>query len=406
MINRRTFNKSLLLSALAAPAFVGRAAAADDEVVMGAILDLSGGLDIYGTPMLQMMQMAVDEINDAGGLIGKKVRLIKYDTQSNMQLYSQYAQQAALQDKVQFVHGGITSASREIIRPILGRYKTLYLYSTPHEGGVCDKNTFITGTSAAMTVKEPLKWAVNKWGKKAFLIGADYNYPRIYADWQIKFGKEYGATILGNEFAPLSVTEFGPLITRIQTEKPDFVSSALVGAAHMGFYRQWAAAGMLGKIPILSGSFGAGNEQKMLPADASNGIVAPRAYFMELDTPANKDFTARYYKKFGDKAPYVSDLILGGYEGTMLWAEAVKKAGTLDRDAMVAAMEGATYAGPAGTVKMNAHVHYAARDIYLGECQNQTFSVLETWKQQEATDAGDRCDLIKDPTTNQEFTPE
>ncbi len=405
MINRRTFTKSMLFSAIASPALIGRALA-DDEIIMASILDLSGGLDIYGKPLHMCMQMAVDEINDAGGLNGKKVRMISYDTQSNMQLYAQYAQQAALQDKVQFVHGGITSASREVIRPILDRYKALYLYSTQYEGGVCDKNTFCTGTTPAMTVKEPLKWAVENYGKKIFYIGADYNAPRIIGDWNAKFGKEYGATTLASEFFPLSVTEFGPIITRIQTEKPDFVASTLVGAAHMGFYRQWAAAGMLKKIPIMSYSFGAGNEHEMLPASDSDGIIAPYSYFMEIDTPANKAFVDRYHKKFGADAPYQNNVSLGGYEGTMAWAQAVKNAGTADREAVIKAWEaGAPWDGPAGTIKMNASVHHASRDIYFGRCENKAWSVFKTYPQQYPGDTGDQCDLVKNARTNKQFTP-
>ena len=91
--------------------------AAGDEIVISSILDLSGGLDIYGKPMADCMTLAVEEQNAAGGLLGKRLRLVTYDPQSNMQLYAQFAQQAALKEKSAVVMGGITSASREVIRP-------------------------------------------------------------------------------------------------------------------------------------------------------------------------------------------------------------------------------------------------------------------------------------------------
>lgn len=405
MLNRRTFTRRLLVGTVAIPALVGRALA-EDEVRLAAILDLSGGLDIYGKPILMCMEMAVEEINASGGLNGRKLRLISYDTQSNMQLYAQYAQQAALQDKAHVVHGGITSASREVIRPILGRHKILYVYSPLYEGGVCDKNTFCTGTTPAMQVKEPLKWAISTYGKKIFAIGADYNFPRIIGDWTAKFAKENGASVVANEFFPLSVTEFGPIITRIQAEKPDFVVSSLVGAAHLGFYRQWAASGMLKKIPILSYTFGAGNENEMLPASDSEGIVAPYSYLMELDTPANKDWLARYRKKFGAGAISQNCISIGGYEGTMVWAEAVRKAGTIERAEVVKAFEsGIVYEGPGGKVAMDGAVHHAARDIHLGRCGNKAWTILKSWAQQPPSDAGGQCDLIANPRLNKQFTP-
>ena len=108
----------------------GSSALAADDIKVGSIHDLSGGLDIYGKPMVDALTLAIEEQNAAGGLLGKKVALINYDSQSNMQKYTEYAQMAALKDKVAVVHGGITSASREVIRPVLTKNKTLYFYSS------------------------------------------------------------------------------------------------------------------------------------------------------------------------------------------------------------------------------------------------------------------------------------
>ena len=113
-MDRRSFIKTSALS-LAAGAACGIpfAASAEDEIVVGGITDLSGGLDIYGKPMADCLTLAVEEWNAQGGLLGKKIKLLTYDPQSNMQLYTQFSQQAALKDKVAVVHGGITSASRD-----------------------------------------------------------------------------------------------------------------------------------------------------------------------------------------------------------------------------------------------------------------------------------------------------
>lgn len=406
-VTRRQFTTGLAATGLAAPAFVRSANAAGSKVKMAAIIDLSGGLDIYGTPMHLAMQMAVDEINDTGGLNGLELELITYDTQSNMQLYAQFAQQAALQDQVDFVHGSITSASREVIRPILKRYNTLFLYSTLYEGGVCDRNTFCTGTTPAQGQKEPIYWAVNEWGKNFYSVGADYNAPRIMADWSNKYGKEVGAEMVANEFFPLSVTEFGPLITKIQAAKPKFVVSTLVGAAHLGFYRQWAAAGMVGEIPILSYTFGAGGEQTMIPAEESEGIMAAYSYFMESELPENQDFVMRYHAKHGADAPYQTSISIGGYEGTWLWANAVRQAGTHEREAVTDALEaGTVFKGPGGTMTMDGATHHCIRDISLAECRGAKWQVNQQWPGQLPLDTVGKCDLVTNPDTNTQFTPD
>ena len=133
-INRRSILKGAAATSavLAAPGIIGRAAAADSIKMVG-ILDQSGGLDIYGKPMVDATKMAVDEINATGGLLGKQVELKMYDPQSTIQFYTQYATQAAAGDRAHVVHAGITSASREAIRPTLGRFRTLYFYNTLYE---------------------------------------------------------------------------------------------------------------------------------------------------------------------------------------------------------------------------------------------------------------------------------
>ena len=241
-VDRRRFLQGTAAAA-AAGAF-SSPAWAEDPIGVASIHDLSGGLDIYGKPMVDALTLAVEEANAAGGLLGRQIKLINYDTQSNMQLYTQFAQQAALKDKVAVVHGGITSASREVIRPVLDRFKTLYFYNTQYEGGVCDRDQFDTGVTPAQTVEKLVPYAMKKWGKKVYVVAADYNYGQITSQWVKKYVTENGGEVSSIDFFPLDVTNFGPTISKIQAAKPDFVWSALVGGAHISFYRQWAAAGM------------------------------------------------------------------------------------------------------------------------------------------------------------------
>ena len=151
---------------LAAPAFIGRAQAAD-PIKFVSILDQSGGLDIYGKPMVDATRMAVAEINAAGGLLGREIDLALYDPQSTIQFYTQYATQAAAGDRADVVHAGITSASREAIRPTFARFEVLYFYNVLYEGGVCDLNTFCTGSTPAQTVEKLVPYTMNNSGRNS-----------------------------------------------------------------------------------------------------------------------------------------------------------------------------------------------------------------------------------------------
>ena len=405
-MDRRQFIKTSGLAAAAAgPGLLLPVAAyAADEIAVGSIHDLSGGLDIYGKPMLDALTLAIEEQNAAGGLLGRKVKLISYDPQSNMQLYTQFAQQAALKDKVAVVMGGITSASREVIRPVLDRYKTLYFYNTQYEGGVCDRDIFCTGVTPAQTVGKLVPYAMKKWGKKIYVVAADYNYGQITSQWVKKFAQENGGSTVAVEFFPLDVTTFGPTISKIEAAKPDMVWSALVGGAHISFYRQWAAAGLNKKIPLASTTFGVGNEQIVLSAEEANGFLLAYNYFQSLDTPANKAFLGRFQKRFGADYPNVTELAMGTYQGFKLWAEGVKKAGSIEQPKVIAALEtGISIDAPSGKVTIDPPTHHCVLNVSIAEVKNKKFDILQTFPQQPPSDTSAVCDLKKNPKDNQQY---
>lgn len=395
-LDRRSFLTGTAAISLAAPGIVGRAMA--DDITFVSILDQSGGLDIYGKPMVDTTRMAIDEINKAGGLNGVQVNLKVYDPQSTIQYYTQYATQAATGDRANVVHAGITSASREAIRPTFARYQTLYFYNVLYEGGVCDMNTFATGSTPAQTVEKLVPYTMNKWGKKVYIIAADYNYGQITAQWVQKYVRDNGGEPVATEFFPLDVTNFGPTIKKIQAAKPDMVMSALVGGAHVSFYRQYAAAGMNQSVPIASTTFGVGNEHKLISAEEGDGMICAYSYFEEIESPANKDFVARFKAFVGDGAPALNELAARSYEGAYLWAEAVRQAGTADRMPVIEALRGGlAYDGPSGRVQIEPKTNHALQNVYLAELKDQSFNIIETYEQQPPTDTLLVCDLVADP---------
>lgn len=380
-----------------------RGALAADSIKVGSVLDNSGNLDIYGKPMVLATSLAVDEINAAGGLLDRQLEVIQYDTQSDIALYTKYAQQLARRDKVDVVQGGITSASREAIRQTFKRSNTLYFYNVLYEGGVCDRNVVCTGSTPAQANEPLVEAAMEKWGKKVYILAADYNYGHITAKWLTHYVTERGGSIADTNFFPLDVADFGSTIAKIQQEKPDWVVSALVGGAHMSFYRQWAASGMNSKIPLASTTFGAGNEQRALSAEEGDGIMVAHNYSQQLATPQNEAFLKNWAEKNGDIS-VINELAIGQYQGIHLWAEAVRKAGSLDREPMLEALEsGISIEGPSGTVSLDPATHHAALDIQLMEVKDQKLNIINTAKQRPPADTARYCNLEKDPDSNVQY---
>ncbi len=392
-------------AALAAPAVMRHAALGADPIKVAGIHDASGGLDIYGQPMVACLDYAVAECNAAGGLLGREVQLITYDPQSNIQLYTQFATQAATKDRVAVVHGGITSASREAIRPILKRFNTLYFYNTQYEGGVCDRNIFCTGSTPAQNVNKLVPYVLQNWGKKIYVVAADYNYGQITSKWIKKYTVEGGGEVVSTDFFPLDVTNFGPVISKIQAAKPDAVISALVGGAHVSFYRQWAASGMKKQIPMASTTLGGGNESILLSPEEGDGIVSAFSYFQEADTPENKAFLEKFHAKMGPKAPYLgAELAMRTYVGFQLWAEGVKRAKSIDRTKMIEALEsGISLDTPAGKTVLDPKTHHTTVDVFLAKVANHGFEVIATYPQQPPVDTASVCDLAAHPNENKQY---
>ncbi|TAT82284.1 urea ABC transporter substrate-binding protein [Rhizobium ruizarguesonis] len=406
-ISRRDFLKTAATSSAVlavGPALLNSKAFAADDILVGGIHDFSGGLDLYGKPMADALILAAEEINEGGGLLGRQIKLITQDPQSNMQQYTQIAQKMALGDKVAVVQGGMTSSSREVIRPVLHKAGTLYFYNTQYEGGVCDRNTFCTGATPAQNLASAIPEAIARFGKTIYVVAADYNYGQIISEWVKKYAKEHGGAVVAVEFFPLDVSEFGPTIQKIQAAAPNLVFSALVGGAHVSFYRQWAGAGLNKKIPLVSSTFSHGQEQKVLSADEGNGIVTFASYFETIDTPANKAFLARWHKRFGDDYPVVTEFASNTYQGMHLWAKAVTQAGATDRMKVIEALEtGLSFDGPSGKVTIDPQTHHVKVDARMAETENQTFKILKQWDQQASTDTQAVCNLIDNPDTNEQF---
>lgn len=374
------------------------ASLAADTIKVGVLLDTSGPLQMFGHPKSQCLELAAEEINAKGGLLGRQLQLVKYDTQSNNQLYGQYAQQLALKDRVAVVHGAITSAAREVVRPVLARAKTLYVMNMINEGpeGACDRNMFTTGPTPQQLLNNLIPYMMKKHGKKVYILAADYIFGQLSAKQAERIAKEHGGEVVGVDLFPLDVDKFGSTISKIQAAKPDFVFNVFVGPAHGAFYGQWASAGMNKQIPMASHTIGDGGEQMRMPPEVSQGIVTVKNYFDELDTPESKAFIERFKKRFSDYS-YVGALAMADYGGLMLWAETVRKAGSIDRKKVIEAFEsGVSVEGPGGKLSSHPQTHYCVMDMYLAEIQSSKFKVLESWKQVAPVDANDQtCNVLK-----------
>jgi urea transport system substrate-binding protein len=376
-------------------------------VAVGSILDQTGPINIYGLPMIDATNFAIDSINEQGGVLGRRLNLQFFDGQSTNEAYTQFATQLALDDDVPVIMGGITSASREAVRPIVEQNEKLYFYNEQYEGGVCSRFVFNTGVVPSQQLRTLIPWAIQNIGPRFYTAAADYNYGQISADWVRRILEEEGGELVGEEFIPLEVAEFGPTIDKVQRAKPDVFMSLLVGGNHIAFYRQFAAAGLGNQIQVVSPTLGLGNEQVVLDPSEAQGIIVVYPYFQELDNPTNEEFVSRWHQRFGEDYPYITDSANVVWIGWHLWAMAVEQAGTVETGPVIEALEaGLEFDAPEGRVSLDGPSHHLWHNAHIAEVNDQNgFDIIETFENIPPEFEQEVCNLIENPETREQFQP-
>ncbi len=353
-------------------------AVTDTEVVVGQLHSSSGTMAISETGSIQAEQLAIDQINAMGGILGRKIRVIKEDGASDWPTFAEKSRKLLVNDKVATVFGCWTSASRKAVLPIFEKENGLLYYPTFYEGLEQSKNVIYTGQEATQQILYGLDWAKKEKGaQKIFLVGSDYIWPRTSMKIARKHIENFqGGKVVGEEYYPLGNTNFNSLINKIKIAKPDCIFAAVVGGSNVAFYKQLKAAGITGaKQFLLTLSV---TEDEMLGIGGENfeGFYSSMKYFQTLDNPNNKAFVEAFKAAYGPKS-VIGDVTQAAYLGPWLWKAAVEKAGSFDVDKVVAASPGIELpTAPEGYVKIHANHHlYSKARIAQGQADG-TFKVV------------------------------
>jgi branched-chain amino acid transport system substrate-binding protein len=337
---------------------------AKDTIKIGLLESRSGTFALHAGPKYLAAQLAVKEINDAGGVLGRKLELIAPDPQSDNRRFQELARRLILRDEVDVLFGGFSSAAREAIRPIIDEYEMLYFYNNQYEGGVADKYTFCTGPVPEQQIEPVIQYCIEKFGPRMYILAADYNFGQLSAKWTHVFAEKHGGEVIGEEFIPLEVTQFASSIERIQEANPDFLVMYITGDPHASFYPQALAAGL--NIPFATSiNVAQGYEHKRFDPPALAGMHIGVHYVEELPTPANQDFVKRFREMFPD-VPYIGEQTQNTYVGIYLYAKAVELAGTTDIPKVIEALEsGISFDAPEGRVYLDPKTHHLVRDVRI-----------------------------------------
>ncbi len=354
-------------------------AVTDTEVIVGQLHSATGTMAISETGSIQAEQLAIDQINAMGGILGRKIKVIKEDGASDWPTFAEKSKKLLVNDKVACVFGCWTSASRKAVLPIFEKENGLLYYPTFYEGLEQSKNVIYTGQEATQQIIYGLDWgAKEKKAKTFFLVGSDYIWPRTSMKIARKHIESVGklGKVVGEEYYPLGHTNFNSLINKIKVAKPDCIFAAVVGGSNVAFYKQLKAAGITGaKQFLLTLSV---TEDEMLGVGGENfaGFYSSMKYFQTLTNDNNKKFVEAFKKAYGPKA-VIGDVTQAAYLGPWLWKAAVEKAGSFDVDKVVAASPGIELkTAPEGYVKVHANHHLWSKSRIAQGQPDGTFKVV------------------------------
>lgn len=375
-------------TALAVVAFAG-SASAKDPIKIGVPIGLSGANSVVAPSTVQAGQLAVDEINAKGGVLGRKLELVVADDASSPAGAQKAFDSLIFQKSVDVIITAENSAARNAGLPAIGKGNVPYIYTSFYEGHSCHKNLFVNAWVPDQQVPPIVDYFMKTNGaKKFFLIGSDYAFGRGMLEYTRDYVQKKGGAVVGEEYLPIDGTDWTAIVSKLKASGADaLITSTAGGTPNVTLTKQLRAAGVTlpyGNLAVDEGT------AKIMGPDAK-GIIIAASYVTGIDTPENKAFLEAMKKQFGSKELTPNDLSVPEYDAIYLYKAAVEKAGSTETEAVNKALSEVSFDGPRGKISMNKQ-HHAPLTMYLGQVQaDGSVSVIDTAKD---VDPGEQCPNI------------
>jgi ABC-type branched-subunit amino acid transport system substrate-binding protein len=370
---------------MAAPAIL-RPARAADPFKIGLFYAASGPAALFGPTQKASAELAVEQINKNGGIMGRQIELLLADAGGPPAESTKTAVRLMLNEKCDLFVGSHDSATREALVATI-KARIPYVYTPIYEGGECSPNTYVLADTPEQQVRPTIEMLTKEKGvKSVYLIGNDYVWPRKTNDRVKQYLAAGGGKVIGEEYVPLGApNKFEEAVTRIKGAKPDAVVITLVGADNVNFNRTFAGFG-LDKEMLRASMLLEENTLLGIGAENSKQLYNCMSYFSTVPGAVHDAFKAAYKAKFGEKAPQLSIIGVDCYAGVQCAKALVEKAKGTKAEALMAASDGLTFNTATGPVTMqNRHPD---KPMYLAECEGTNFKIIKSY---DAVKSGETC---------------
>ena len=364
---RAAFRVLIVVAALAAAGYVVRSVLAEDQPIrVGVLHSLSGTMAISERSLVDSVQMAIAEINQAGGVLGRNIEPVVADGKSDPEVFAAEAERLIRDEHVSVIFGCWTSGSRKTVKPVIEKYNHLLIYPLQYEGLEDSPNIIYLGASPNQQIIPALKWVIGTMGRRVFLVGSDYVFPRAAnAIIRDQLDKWHGQ-VVGEDYIVLGSRNVDKAVHDIVATHPDAILNTLNGDTNIAFFNALRAAGITSQeIPTMSFSI-AEEELASLPRDAVTGDYAAWTYFESVDSPVNDAFVRAFKHRYGEQR-VTDDPIEASYVAVKLWAQAVTAAGTDEVSAVRKTIVDRSIRGPGGMVFVDSDNRHAWKTVRIGK---------------------------------------
>ena len=333
---------------------------------IGVLHSRTGTMALSERPVIDAVLLAVEEVNEQGGLLGRPVEAVVADGQSDEAVFARQAAKLIQEDRVCTVFGCWTSASRKAVVPVMELHDHLLIYPVQYEGVEQSPNVVYLGPVPNQQILPALRWLVGFEGKRRwFLVGSDYVFPATANAVIRDEAKARGCEVVGEEYLPLGTADVAGVVDRIKASRPDLIVNTINGDTNVAFFRALRRAGVTSRdAPAVSFSISEEELIAVAPRDTAGDYVAG-SYLQSLETPQNEAFLRRVGKRYGSERA-VSSAMETAYAGVHLWAMAVRAAGSDQVKAIREAMKGQTYEAPQGLVRVDPDTQHTVQTARVG----------------------------------------
>lgn len=338
-------------------------------IKIGILHSLSGTMAVSERSVADATQLAVEELNRRGGVLGRKVQTIRIDGQSNWAVFAREAENLIVNHDVSAVFGCWTSACRKTVKPVFERLDNVLFYPVQYEGLEQSPNIIYTGAAPNQQIIPATKWTIDNIGKRIYLVGSDYVFPRTaHAIIRTQVAALNGQ-IVGEAYVPLGGVEFADILADIKKQKPDIIFNTINGDSNLAFYKQLRVSGIKSTdIPVMSFSLAESEVQEIGPK-VVEGDYAARNYFQSIRSKQNRDFVAKYRARFG-KNKVTTAPMEAAYFGVFMWAQAVEESGSTHYRGFRDALLGQTLNAPSGIVYIDPNTQHTWRTVLIGKVRD------------------------------------